>query len=693
MVNSPVKIYGASQTRQTKKGPSLAKETVARDSANAQPLDLTGFVSVYSHLVTHPFDRGRLVLLRILKVERSEESFVVIKTFDLLTIDLQSFLDSSDNMATLIPPNPYLRRHRAVHSCQRCRQRKIKCDRTFPCDPCGKRRVECIYTDLSVVVQDNEQLAVKLARAEEKLARLGESLDDNATPRSISPSETEELCEFFGRMDVQNGNQRYRGDIIFPRVGPAVIRQDRNVVGDMHPPLFANHLNSSPATRRVLPIATFSDMILRFLPPQDLSDALISRYLRVDVFCHFYLPPNFIEEYKAFWTGQYVEPFFVALLFGVLSATLQVYDNGNPIITTLSAIIGIPLCDYRVNLCNAAENCLRMGDYLEHFDLRAVQALVVNSMNFDLLTPSKSYVNAGILVTMAHSLGLHRDPSYWEFPPLECEHRRRLWTSILIIDAMSSWNQSLPLHMDLDEFDTQPPTYDPKYDGVSVLDHSRFEFAKSIGHMMFLYATVHQTVSSRRRATQAKIMRLDSQIRDFGHNIPHSVLVNESEADPAILWRNLTVEAAIARLELFLHLPFINRSTDSKMLAKQAAVRSMKSIIIACGPRAAEFLRWHWFGFSWMTKNALIATVISCLHLTAENSKDEETWRVVDKAYQILRTGKAREFLGEEASVCEVIQKLRFERKLNKDVLEILYGTGWFWVRGFADVGEMLGDL
>ncbi|KAH7068877.1 fungal-specific transcription factor domain-containing protein [Paraphoma chrysanthemicola] len=69
-------------------------------------------------------------------------------------------------------------------------------------------------------------------------------------------------------------------------------------------------------------------------------------------------------------------------------------------------------------------------------------------------------VNAGRVVTLAQSLGLHRDPTTWKASRHEKNVRIRLWWGVLIHDHWSSMSHGMPPTVSSRYYDTPPVTLD-----------------------------------------------------------------------------------------------------------------------------------------------------------------------------------------------------------------------------------------
>ncbi|KAF2636057.1 hypothetical protein P280DRAFT_493383 [Massarina eburnea CBS 473.64] len=76
--------------------------------------------------------------------------------------------------------------------------------------------------------------------------------------------------------------------------------------------------------------------------------------------------------------------------------------------------------------------------------ISTVHAALLDMVGRPVLQVAGNIVNAGRVVTLAHSLGLHRDPTLWRATDHEKNVRIRLWWGVLIHDHWSSIGHGIP---------------------------------------------------------------------------------------------------------------------------------------------------------------------------------------------------------------------------------------------------------
>ena len=150
--------------------------------------------------------------------------------------------------------------------------------------------------------------------------------------------------------------------------------------------------------------------------------------------------------------------------------------------------------------------------------ISTVHAAVLDLLGRPVIGVTGNIVNAGRIVTLAQSLGLHRDPSSWKATSHEKNVRINLWWGVLIHDYWSSVGHGIP------------PTISPHYHDVPL--------------PTFLSAvdadTIQKAMELRSNATFVQLCKL-SQI--LGDLLPH--VYSLRKAPDEILRHLLKIESAL----------------------------------------------------------------------------------------------------------------------------------------------------
>lgn len=150
--------------------------------------------------------------------------------------------------------------------------------------------------------------------------------------------------------------------------------------------------------------------------------------------------------------------------------------------------------------------------------ISTVHAAVLDLLGRPVIGVTGNIVNAGRIVTLAQSLGLHRDPSSWKATNHEKSVRINLWWGVLIHDYWSSVGHGIP------------PTISPQYHDVPLPTF------RSEGNAN----TTHEAMLLRSNATFLQLCKLS---RVLGDLLPH--VYSLREAPDEILRHLLKIECAL----------------------------------------------------------------------------------------------------------------------------------------------------
>ncbi|KAE8383732.1 hypothetical protein BDV26DRAFT_250687 [Aspergillus bertholletiae] len=355
------------------------------------------------------------------------------------------------------PSKPAKKRRRPAYSCTECRRRKVRCDRTQPCNQCSKQDVAfaCTYEEHPRTAPKRHPETRGQSTPEDPPSVDGSS-HTSTTSRGIRGtisktrvfghghwmntlsmvdelSALQPLEEFYGTM-FQPENHSHRDEIAAKFISCKKLARD---------------IKKERPSRGCLP----ADLYQSF-PGHHIMDELIEIYFATFESCYRILYfPSFQEDYKIYISRSETArgPFLLQLaLLMTLAGTLhgdvnirsEMRTKGTTWIHIAQTWLSAPLEKDRLTLEGIQVNCLLL------------LARQVSRMGADLV-----WISAGSLLRIAMQMGLHQDPDRLEEMSLiQKEIRRRLWYTILEINAQSALDSGmLPMITDAD-YNTQPPS-------------------------------------------------------------------------------------------------------------------------------------------------------------------------------------------------------------------------------------------
>ncbi|KAG9258563.1 uncharacterized protein F5Z01DRAFT_202367 [Emericellopsis atlantica] len=374
------------------------------------------------------------------------------------------------------------KRNRPPVSCEPCRTRRLKCDRSLPCESCSKRdkAASCHYAPNAIrsTTKRNAGKPRNMVDRLDDLETLLSSLVPGArppkthdseriqSPESAAPSANRLTPETPHLQQSEDGNVSY----IDPSHWQSILEDIREVREHLSPGQVKNsgsslqsngNMHTSSGDDPALYLGASApgslEAILATLPPQPICDKLVSGYFGMQFMVLGIIhPEKFQGEYKAFWDSPGTSsPLWIALLFAILSfmAALRLRIDAQGFRAG-----GLP--DPSI-LQGAAKQCLILGNYAtanEH----ALEAFILHMQSYFVTQGGKPsmglWFEMGTVIRLAFRMGCHRDPgSLTGISPFAGEMRRRLWLNIVQIDALLSFQMGLPSMIPAQFCDTAVP--------------------------------------------------------------------------------------------------------------------------------------------------------------------------------------------------------------------------------------------
>lgn len=367
-----------------------------------------------------------------------------------------------------------MRKQRPINSCEACRKRRIRCDKSRPiCGRCAAAKTACHYTTPAGEAGDE----FRGARNPETPA----IPSTGSTVAPHAPGEASDHVRHEGRLVTEkNGRSTYFGPTFWANTLSSNFYADTSA-SDVRP--FArlasstdDYVVSNPRigqySRNVPRSRPGSNLIckrcgrryglqcvLQLLPARSacekLVDLFFSTVYTLTPILHLSM---FANDHDSFWLsgsrhrcsqpvdGSSLEfqPTFVALYFAMMFAALK---SSPP--TRVQEILGEEMVE-AADLYFAATSSLALTGFPRKPSLYTlagfilVQSQLIREEEF---ADTPEFI--GTAYRVALSMGLHRDPRDYGFSESQAEMRRRLWWHVIHLDVMASTSSGLsPLFID-----------------------------------------------------------------------------------------------------------------------------------------------------------------------------------------------------------------------------------------------------
>ncbi|KAL2842551.1 hypothetical protein BJY01DRAFT_200660 [Aspergillus pseudoustus] len=353
------------------------------------------------------------------------------------------------NPPTTIPATPA--KSQRVLSCVLCQQRKIKCDRTFPCANCLKAKVQCVPANQiprrrkrrfaerelldrlrhyeSLLHQNDIKFnslhgdAVGERDERQSVNLEAESVDEDSreSPVFSAPSQSPQgkyRAKSFWRAMNESPGPEDPDTPAPPDVNESVVKNTWDQVYSANDPLFGSKDTPDLSELHPEPSHIFK---------------LWQVYLdNVDpLFKVTHTPTLQGRIIEAITNLKNVKPALEALMFSIYCmATLSVMSYES------DALVGPPQNETLAKYQAACRQALIRAQFLRSDDRDCLTAQFLYLVSLRPTTDPRTLSSMlGIAIRVAQRMCLHSEAACCEYPPLEAEMRRRLWWALILFDT------------------------------------------------------------------------------------------------------------------------------------------------------------------------------------------------------------------------------------------------------------------
>ncbi|KAF2491596.1 putative Zn(II)2Cys6 transcription factor [Lophium mytilinum] len=394
----------------------------------------------------------------------------------------------ADNAQRPRPP-PNRRRDKVQLSCDPCKHRKLRCDRQHPCGACSRRGLtnSCNYATTSssstpdaqpsVAPRQSTSLHGRISELESLVVTLmeGQSLPSPPAPKSPRPSSLsfadagvfpeirrpkksqDEAASPAdpGTLKLRESGTSYVQSAHWEAILTKIRGLKEDLVTDSKVPP-GSHLFYGPnrhATR---------DEILAAVPPRPVVDRLMALHFDTYIITPYLIhSKKFLREYEAFWQDTSETSIaWIGLMFSMLYIAAQLQTFTIDVNDGRAESLKAQYLTLKDAFREKAVQCLILARYTTGGPCILETLIMVLTGEFILL--KNSATDGLLLISMtlhiAMRMGYHRDPDHFPgISPFESEMRRRIWTTILVLDLALSLELGLPRSATDTHIDTRPP--------------------------------------------------------------------------------------------------------------------------------------------------------------------------------------------------------------------------------------------
>ncbi|XEV03143.1 hypothetical protein FSHL1_008430 [Fusarium sambucinum] len=368
-----------------------------------------------------------------------------------------------------------IQKRQRVLACTYCQQRKIKCNRIFPCSNCVKANLNCTPSKPTpvrkrrtpnVLLQERikkveallEQYTLQGSPAEPTSVPTHESLDfsPSASPAPSNGLSTP-ISSGAGRLVVKNGGYKFLDSRVWGTIYDN-LEEMRHILDQETSDDETCPSRASPPTHEDV------DLLLAAASSSNLGD-------------HLPLPFQILRLWQVFLNR--VNP-LSKMIHGPSTEQLIISAMTNPedmphksrallfsiclvSVVSLSKEEAKSMLDLHKNeairrFTDGLKTALNRVNYLRNYDMPILQALVLYLISLQGRSNHDAvWVLSGAVIRIAHKMGVHRDGEVLGLTPFETEIRRRVWWQILALDSMYAATSGMRPTSLLSGADTKKP--------------------------------------------------------------------------------------------------------------------------------------------------------------------------------------------------------------------------------------------
>jgi hypothetical protein len=400
------------------------------------------------------------------------------------------------------------------------------------------------------------------------------------------------------------------------------------------------------------PVSLTKADLIEAMPEKRVSDRLMSLWFNSpDPFKPIIHAPTFQEEYKQYWKDpKGASVTWLGLTFAILSLaeSFSLRDADLDSAVTKASLARVE----KYHAMSASAAVLAGFTMPKKYTLECLIFYTAGLRSNDGFM--KVWLMIGLILRLSLRMGYHRDPKYYpRLSPFDGEMRRRVWTSIIMIDILISFQLGLPSMVRTITTDTEPPTNLLDRDfgpACKVLPPGRSEdeltpasYARTKVGVVRIFAQAAELAHSTVPVTHEDVMHLDSELERACTDMPSQLKMPEMSEivtdSPEQLMCRINLKLLVLKTRLILHRNFmlvpleqLSRAeqlkgigTSGKICVESAlSVLSLQHAIHAESQLGGKLYTVKWYMESISTHDFLLAAMVVCLNLSKQISEDDK---------------------------------------------------------------------
>ncbi|KAH7343852.1 hypothetical protein B0J17DRAFT_193228 [Rhizoctonia solani] len=515
---------------------------------------------------------------------------------------------ASNDMDSQRPP----KRSRKAINCDPCRASKLKCDRGRPCSGCvlrgttalcypdsgpaehgppaqinGQETASEVHTGTGDPYAEIARMRQSLAALEGLLSRHGISPQGNSRSSSARPT-------YVNHTGI-DANGRNTPSQVGSTPSPDGLMVDSTAYPAMEvgmyvgptsaasPLLSFRHMlqpngvfeggtvptetspDESGAASCSLDVQQNLDLLAK-LPDVSIVDGLLRHYFENCTWLNKHLnEPSLQTSWTRFKVSTCTDQLTVSILFAVLAISLLYLPKGHPLGTQLGGNVNMLSEEYFQNCTIALDRHRATGPKVPTMELVELHLLRASYLSISKVDCEEIWTIKGEVMSIALSLGLHRDPGKWKLSKEQIERRRWAWWNVVQLERWQAFLFGRPISIPNSHFDTNFPVENTTDPNVGVATNPNLPYLHQF-KLTLILGDIMMDATSCRPTPYDRILAHERELEAWFQHLPQDLAVDDyhlasllsSQALPSrrLGAQSLCIRALAYHIKFTLHRPF-----------------------------------------------------------------------------------------------------------------------------------------
>ncbi|CAE6455748.1 unnamed protein product [Rhizoctonia solani] len=267
--------------------------------------------------------------------------------------------------------------------------------------------------------------------------------------------------------------------------------------------------------------------LLAKLPDVSIVDSLLRHYFENCTWLNKHLnEPSLQTSWTRFKVSTCTDQLTVSILFAVLAISLLYLPKGHPLITQLGGNVNMLSEEYFQNCSVALDRHRATGPKVPTMELVELHLLRASYLSISKVDCEEIWTIKGEVMSIALSLGLHRDPGKWKLSKEQIERRRWAWWNVVQLERWQAFLFGRPISIPNSHFDTNFPVENTTDPNVGVATNPNLPYLHQF-KLTLILGDIMIDATSCRPTPYDRILAHERELEAWFQHLPHDLAVDD----------------------------------------------------------------------------------------------------------------------------------------------------------------------